>query len=211
MNICPVCKQPSGVAKSGNQKIYCSFSCQILGRKNGQMVPCACCGKQFYKCPSQKEKKYCSRTCNGKISGKKNVRKNGTTHICPVCSNEIYIVPSTLKERKNGIVYCSQVCKIRAMKNGDTNYGFKDCQADKRNNRYPRIQVDGKRVFEHRHLMEKKLGRKLLTSEIVHHINGNPKDNGIENLTIVSSSEHGSIHVKDKILPLCTEKKDSKD
>ena len=46
----------------------------------------------------------------------------------------------------------------------------------------------------HRTLMEKHIGRKLLPTEIVHHINFDKLDNRIENLQIVSRSEHNKIH-----------------
>ena len=42
--------------------------------------------------------------------------------------------------------------------------------------------------------MEVKIGRKLSSKEHVHHINGNCKDNRIDNLMLVSPEEHGRIH-----------------
>jgi len=47
----------------------------------------------------------------------------------------------------------------------------------------------------HRFVMEQHIGRKLLRSEHVHHINGNREDNRIENLALVSASAHAKIHM----------------
>lgn len=59
---------------------------------------------------------------------------------------------------------------------------------------YKTIQVNGKQVRLHRHLVEQKLGRSLNSDEVVHHKNGDKHDNRIENLEVMSRSEHIKHH-----------------
>ena len=55
----------------------------------------------------------------------------------------------------------------------------------------------------HRLVMEQYLGRRLLPTECVHHINGIYTDNRIDNLQVMSFSEHTLLHWRSGMRKAC--------
>lgn len=56
-------------------------------------------------------------------------------------------------------------------------------------NGYSYVQDGNERVFIHTKVAEEKLGRPLTQTEVVHHINGDKKDNSIENLYVFENQK----------------------
>ena len=63
---------------------------------------------------------------------------------------------------------------------------------------YWQVMTENGRRYEHRIIMERHLGRPLLKQEHVHHINHDTLDNRIENLQLLTHSEHSRLHSKER-------------
>jgi hypothetical protein len=60
---------------------------------------------------------------------------------------------------------------------------------------YKSRKISGRRMDEHRFLMEQHLGRKLDgRREQVHHIDGDKMNNSLENLMVVTPKQHAVLH-----------------
>jgi hypothetical protein len=136
------------------------------------------CGKKFFPTPRGKGKKayFCSRICAFIPRRGSGYREKKT---CLSCKKEFVVRTRSGSRRRQ---YCSQVC-FYERNNGKTK--------STKSSKYKKVYVVGKgNIWEHRHILEQNLGRPLKGWEIVHHINGNPSDNRIDNLMIVTPTEH---------------------
>ncbi len=160
------------------------------------MGQCLGCGQEAGIDKRNRIRKCCSMTCVVKYRVECRSRKPILCHNC-----KDNFIPKCSKNQK----FCSKSCKAKFMwENGMCKVPlkiaiknlipFKKIHEKLIHNPYPRKQIKGRQTTQHRIIMENHLDRSLESWEHVHHINGIPTDNRIENLKIVTASEHGKIH-----------------
>ncbi len=173
---------------------------------------CKTCKKIFFTWSAEIRKgggKYCSRKCyllrpNNKIK-----------RICLICKNIFFVFPHSIK--KGFGKFCTRRCKSLAMIGNKASEKTKQKMSKRRrlsnnpNWKGGRMKISrgyiliktpthpfrykSNYVLEHRLVMERFLGRYLLSKEIVHHINKTPGDNRIENLRLFANNgKHIKFH-----------------
>jgi len=125
--------------------------------------------------------------------------------ICPECGGSFMRRPSDIKKAvsRSGIWRC-QPCALSMR-----NKANQQPTGARRNNckGYVEVKTEYGWVFEHRLVYEKASGRKLLPTEIIHHLNGDITDNRIENLAVMLAGAHTQHHKRGTILKAETKAK----
>jgi len=101
--------------------------------------------------------------------------------ICPQCGSTFFRDPHYLKLYKT--LTCSSKCGGLIRRKGHKN-----------KKGYILSFAGAIHTKEHRRIMSEVLGRPLLATEDVHHINGNKSDNRPDNLEVIDHREHGLQH-----------------
>lgn len=155
---------------------------------------CNWCGKYY----ESWAKYFCGNSCAtfykhskssfGFIKGSSPANKYLGTINCKDCGKKFQ--PRNYKTK-----FCSKDCANKqAGKSFDKHPGWRGGKT-KSSQGYVLVCVGGgKQALEHRVVVEEHIGRKLTTKEHVHHINGIKTDNRIENLKVLTTSEHNRLH-----------------
>ena len=95
---------------------------------------------------------------------------------------------------------CGQECKKRYVQG----HVFKKNKKDGSYIAHNRMKlfINGQYIIRSRYVMEQHIGRALTKNDIVHHINENLMDDRIENLQLMTRSEHQSYHMAGEKHPL---------
>ena len=164
-----------------HKKNYCSRIC--LGKANAErfrvksLKQCDNCGKFFeYRGHHNKRNEhfFCSAECSYEFKVKK------ISVPCDWCGRPIYKKRSDVARNEHN--FCDYGCYIDYI-------NFEKAGADNQ-------MVSGEKLY--RRLAEMKIDRKLHEDEEVHHVDGNHKNNSLENLQVVTASEHSKIHASQK-------------
>lgn len=167
--------------RNDHGKNYCSRAC--LGKANAEryrlqsLKICSNCGKEFeYRGNHKKRNRhfFCCAECGYAFKEKK---------LCVICD---WCGTAILKKR-------SDVARIRH------NFCDAGCYIDFINFEKAGAlnqQTAGSVVF--RKLAEMKIGRRIGAGEEVHHLDGNHRNNKMENLVVITASEHSRLHASQK-------------
>lgn len=173
---CAQCGTSFGQSPSMNGK-FCSWTCYLAGRS--KRMECAVCGAVL----KQYQATYCSHECRDQG------RRTMELKPCLICGVDMKVQPYQFETKK----VCSRVCndelKRRQPKREGARYKRADGYIDIYMPSHPDSTREG-RILEHRLIMAQQLGRRLLRSETVNHINHIRDDNRPENLEVMTVGDH---------------------
>lgn len=140
-----------------------------------------------YLCAGCNQPSYTTRTWGNKTSQgfcpscrRYGGKRKGKFYKCPNCGKPNYRFESRVRINKSKEFFCRITC-LRQFRAGKHHPQWKH---GLNGQGYMTIRVENRTILEHRHVMEKIIGRHLKRFEIVHHKNGIRTDNRPENLEL---------------------------
>lgn len=116
------------------------------------------------------------------------------TRRCPVCDKDYLVAKPSSKQR-----FCGQSCAWKTFGDRVRMLSYTP-EARKKRADARRFGGKGKTYVKlnsrhmHRVVAEQKIGRKILPHEVVHHIDGNKRNNHPENLEVIPRADHSRLH-----------------
>ncbi|MCM3589641.1 HNH endonuclease [Brevibacillus borstelensis] len=155
---------------------------------------CAWCGIEITIKPSKvKANNFCSQECYHKHKARNQIRTN-----CEKCGRPVVKSPSNATKQN----FCSRKCLLQTI-NAELNPKRMTPEV-RQKLRAARLGTGEGKSYEkfygrhlHRIVAEQKLGRPLRPGEVVHHIDGNIRNNDPDNLMVFpTQAEHAEWHAK---------------
>lgn len=158
---------------------------------------CVTCSQLFHVSPSRSHIKNCSYICN------KVWRQVNQVALKPLSSCQCGCGVTVRSHRSKYIFGHSPKMSAGQTNSGSFKGGHEGMQQEKNpnwrggfimRNGYKARRIKGRKIYQHRYVMEQELGRRLSRLEHVHHINHDKLDNRPENLIVLNPSEHAKYH-----------------
>lgn len=150
---------------------------------------CEACGKEF-----ERERCYIQRSI-----------RNGRRVTCkPGCINRLTkksIVGELNPAWKGGVAYklhTCPVCKLEFTARKIRIHCYQACYSSAQKTVPVRYQHNGRRHYAYTKIAENILGRPLKVNEVVHHVDGDYKNNHPTNLRVMTNVEHSKLHSKER-------------
>lgn len=196
--ICEICNKNFQAPQ--NSRRFCSKECAgrghsiLLKQKYYNNIPkegnCAICGNKFIK--KRHDAMFCSRKCSG--INHSNLLEKRFKGKQPVWLKDKCFKKgmTSWNKGKKGFFPGLKTAFVKGhnLSPWGEKHPFWKGGKYKNKSGYVTLSLKGKKVLEHRNIMEQFLNRKLLPYEHVHHRNGIKNDNRIENLEILTLKTH---------------------